>query len=109
GESSAAVAGEADHEEPLMVPGAILRTKVDHESFLTFGYEESELPFLVYADTFFTASDTGTNVLTFAEDDLWISGFVWPDNTVPLVGGTAAVVDEPVGEGHIVLFTDEPG
>lgn len=95
--------------EPLPVPGAVLRTRVDHEHFLTFGYDQDELPLLVNTDTFFTASETGTNVLTFAKENVVVAGYVWPDNTERLIGGTAAVVDEPVGQGHIVLFSDEPG
>jgi len=96
--------------EPLPVPGALLRTRIDHEHFLTFGYPQDELALLVNTDTFFTASDTGTNVLTFAEEgDLWLSGYLWPDNTERLIAGTAAVVDEPMGHGHLILFTDEPG
>ncbi|MCC5025849.1 MAG: hypothetical protein J6386_25060 [Candidatus Synoicihabitans palmerolidicus] len=58
---------EDEDAEPLPVPGAMLRVKVDHEHFITFGHEEDELPFLVNTDTFFTASETGINVLTFAE------------------------------------------
>ena len=102
------VEGEAGRDEVIEVPGALLRAIVDHDHFLTFGYAESEMAFLVNSDVFFTASDTGTNVVTFAEESLWLSGVVWPDNTEQLIAGTAAVVDEPLGEGHMVLFSDEP-
>lgn len=109
-----AKADDADGEdepdaEPLPVPGAMMRTMVDHDHFLSFGYEQDELPFLVNSDTFFTASETGFNVLKFPQENIRLAGYVWPDNTERLIGGTAAVVDEPVGRGHIILFSDEPG
>ncbi len=95
--------------EPLEVPGAFLRTVLDRDHFLSFGYKDDTMPMLVDSDLFLTASATGTNVLTFAEEGLWMSGVVWPGNTERSVAGTAAVVDEPLGDGHLVLFHDEPG
>lgn len=98
-----------EEEEVLGVPGALLRATIDQDHFLSFGYAEAEMPFLVDTDVFLTASDTGTNVVTFAEQDLWLSGVTWPGNSEELIAGAAAVIDEPLGEGHVVLFTDEPG
>lgn len=91
------------------IPGAVFRTILDQDHFLSFGYTEPELPFLVDTEVFYTASDTGTNVLTFAEEQVWLSGVIWADNSEQHIAGTAAVVDEPLGEGHVVLFSDEPG
>ncbi len=96
-------------DRPLPVPGALLRARIDREHFLGFGYAVEELPYLVEGDVFLSPSTTGTNVVVFAEQDLWIAGHLWPDNTARLLAGTAAIVDEPVGEGHIILFTDQPG
>jgi len=68
---------------------------------------------LVEGDTFFRTSKTGTNVLTFdtenADQSLRLAGFVWKDNTERLLRGTAAVIEEPLGEGHVILFSNEPG
>ena len=101
--------GEESMTEPLPVPGALLRAKLDHEHFLTFGYEAAEMAYLVNTDAFLLASETGTNVVSMAGEDLWLAGHIWPDNTEQLIAGTAAIVDEPVGDGHIILFSDEPG
>jgi len=99
--------------KPLPVPGAILRAQVDRFHFLSFGIEHDTLPLLVEGDTFFTASKTGTNVLTFDTPDpaipLRVAGFVWKDNTEVLLRGTAALIEEPLGDGHVVLFANEPG
>ncbi len=39
---------------------------------------------------------------------LTISGFVWEGNTERLLKGTAYLIDEPTGSGHVILFADEP-
>ena len=113
-ESDADAPGSADgdveeEDEPLPVPGALLRATVNHDHFLTFGYEQDMQPVLVATDAFYKKTDTGTNVLTFDAENLRLSGFVWPGNTERLLRGTAAVIDEPVEDGHLVLFADEPG
>lgn len=98
--------------KPLAVPGAILRAEVDHFHFLTFGIETPTLPILVEGDFFLRGSTSGTNVLRFPEqptDALRLAGFIWKDNTEPLIRGTAVVVEEPVGEGRVILMTQEPG
>jgi hypothetical protein len=106
--------GEAAPETELLpIPGAILRTRVDPFHFLAFGYEREWLPALVEGDLAFVPTRTGTNVVTFAAPDealpLRIAGFVWPDNTERLIRGAAAVVEEPLGEGRVILFAIEPG
>jgi hypothetical protein len=85
---------------------------VDHFHFLTFGIETPTLPILVEGDFFLRGSTSGTNVLRFPEqptDALRLAGFIWKDNTEPLIRGTAVVVEEPVGEGRVILMTQEPG
>lgn len=98
--------------QPLAIPGAILRAEVDRFHFLTFGIERDTLPLLVEGDLFLRPSTSGTNVLRFPEasaDPLRLAGFTWKDNTEPLVRGTAAVIEEPVGAGRVVLIAHEPG
>lgn len=111
--SAAGPTDEKKSKKPLPVPGAILRAKVDRFHFLSFGFEQDVLPVLVEGDTFFRTSKTGTNVLTFdtenADQALRLAGFVWKDNTERLLRGTAAVIEEPLGEGHVILFSNEPG
>lgn len=96
---------------PEAVPGAILRATVDRTTYLTYGYEEASLPVLVASGYFFRPSKEGTNAVVFGDDEaqaLRISGFVWPGNTERLLKGTAYVIEEPTGRGHVILFAEDP-
>ena len=96
---------------PEAVPGAIMRATIDRTTYLTFGYEDKELPVLLASGYFFRPSKEGTNAVVFAKDGnrpLRISGFVWPDNTERLLDGTTYVIDEPTERGHVVIYAEEP-
>jgi hypothetical protein len=88
-----------------------MRARVDRTTYLTYGYEESTLPVLVFSGYFFRPSKEGTNAVVFSgntDQPLRISGFVWPDNTERLLRGTAYVLDEPTGRGHVILYAEDP-
>jgi hypothetical protein len=96
---------------PEGVPGAILRATVDRTTYLTYGYEEPNLPVLISSGFFFRPSKEGTNAVVFSPDasqSLRISGFVWPNNTEKLLRGTTYLYEEPTGRGHVVLFAEDP-
>ena len=96
---------------PEAIPGAIMRATVDRTTYLTYGIETDELPVLLASGYFFRFSKDGTNALLFEQkpkNPLTISGFVWEGNTEKLLRGTAYVIDEPTGAGHIILFAEEP-
>ncbi|HEX8637508.1 MAG TPA: hypothetical protein VF692_05555, partial [Pyrinomonadaceae bacterium] len=96
---------------PEGVPGAIMRATVDRTSYLTYGLESDELPVLLSSGYFFRLSKEGTNALVFdaqPKKPLTVSGFVWEENTEKLLRGTAYVIDEPNGSGHVILFAEEP-
>ena len=110
--------GDFDRRKiPLAVPGAIFRATLNPDHFLTYGYDGREtLPVLVDTDQFLTLSKRGANVLTFPAapagnanpPSLRLAGFTWPDNTDKLIRGTAAMIEEPVGEGHVILTANGP-
>ena len=102
---------------PLAVPGATFLATVNRDHFLTYGYETDTLPVLVDTDQFLTLTKRGANVLTFApapakpdakSPPLRLAGFTWTDNTEKLIRGTAAVIEEPLGEGHVILTANGP-
>lgn len=96
---------------PEGIPGAIMRATVDRTTYLTYGIDQDELPVLLSSGYFFRYSKEGTNALVFdakPKKPLAISGFVWEGNTERLLKGTAYLIDEPLGSGHVILFADEP-
>lgn len=95
---------------PEAVPGAIMRATLDRRTPLTYGYEQETLPVLVDSAYFFRPSKEGTNAVIFPAEGartLHVAGFVWP-TTESLLRGTAYVIDEPTGRGHVVLFAEDP-
>ncbi len=95
---------------PVAVPGAIFRAMLNRDHFLTYGYERDALPTLVDTDQFLTPTRRGANVVTFPADGLALrlAGFEWPDNTERLLRGTASVIEEPLGSGHVILTENGP-
>ncbi len=96
---------------PVALPGAIMRATVDRTTYLTYGLEQDELPVLLSGGSFFRYSKEGSNALVFdakPKRPLTVSGFVWEGNTEKLLAGTAYIIDEPMGGGHVILFAEEP-
>jgi hypothetical protein len=96
---------------PEALPGAIMRATVDRTTWLNYGEDSNEIPVLLSSNYFFRYSKEGTNALLFEANPkrpLTISGFVWEGNTERLLKGTAYLIDEPTGGGHVILFADEP-
>ncbi|MBP6004557.1 MAG: hypothetical protein KA746_14075 [Pyrinomonadaceae bacterium] len=96
---------------PEGLPGAIFRATVDRTNYLTYGVNRDEMPVLLASGYFFRYSKEGTNALVFDANPkrpLTISGFVWEGNTERLLKGTAYVIDESLGSGHVVLFAEDP-
>ncbi len=108
-DSLLAVVSPGAQDAPAPVPGAHFEARLDRTHWLTFGYERPSLTVMVDGRNFFTLSSEGTNVAVFPDEDgFHRAGFVWPNNTERLLRGTAAVVVEPQGQGHVVLFQQEP-
>lgn len=96
---------------PVPLPGSIMRATIDRTTYLTFGLEQDELPVLLASGYFFRLSKEGSNAVIFdakPKRPLTLSGFVWEGNTERLLAGTAYVIDEPRGSGHVILFAEEP-
>lgn len=96
-------------KQPLPVPGAAFRAKVDRNHFLSFGHESEQITVLLGGDTFFLPSKEGANVVAFTgEGPLLVAGFEWPDNTEELLRGTSYIIAEPTGRGQVILFAEDP-
>lgn len=96
---------------PEALAGAMFRATVDRTTYLTYGVDRDEISVLLANGYFFRYSKEGTNVLVFDANPkrpLTVSGFVWEGNTERLLKGTAYVIDESMGGGHVVLFAEDP-
>jgi hypothetical protein len=93
-------------DAPLyQVRGSHFRVDVSAESALGLGRPREDM---VYNnnDPILEPSTTGSNVFTYPADDrFWHNGYTQREDTLK---GSAALVDEPVGDGHAVLFAFNP-
>ena len=96
-------------DTPESVPGIHADVLLDRTHWLTAGYQAPRLTVLVEGDDFFRPSRDGENVAVFPSAGPFVrAGFTWPGNTERLLRGTAFLIDEPLGSGHVILFTNEP-
>ena len=52
-------------------------------------------------------SHAADNILLVAKENTLVSGFAWPES-LERVKGSAYVLREPVGDGSVITFADEP-
>ena len=82
---------------------------LDRTHWLTHGLEQARVTVMLDGGTFYKLSKDGSNVGVFpSSGKLHRAGWVWPDNTERLMRGTAFLIEEPVGGGHVILFANEP-
>jgi hypothetical protein len=94
---------------PEAVPGIHADVLLDRTHWLTAGYDAPRMTVMVEGDLFLRPSKEGANVATFPTTGTLVrAGFTWPDNTERLLRGTSFLIDEALGGGHVVLFTNEP-
>ncbi|WP_424534488.1 M14 family zinc carboxypeptidase [Sphaerisporangium viridialbum] len=87
------------------VIGSHFRVDVANTSAVALGRPAEDFQFN-NGDPILTPSQTGVNVLTYpAGDTFWSNGYTVKSDTLK---GTAALVDEPTGNGHAVLFAYNP-
>ncbi|UCH09362.1 MAG: hypothetical protein JSU61_08970, partial [Fidelibacterota bacterium] len=108
-EEQAASSNEQDvprEYRPKTIPGAIFRVTLNHHHYLSFGYDEDTYV-LVWSDLIFLSSHDGYNVATFPKGGGKVSGFTW-EGAESQLSEKVYLVDEHLGEGHIILFADDP-
>ena len=96
-------------ESPEAVPGAILRVVLNTDHWLSAG-TDGEIGALVDGSRVFSPIklDDGTNVGRYAElEDLVLSGMVW-EEARPQLANKAFIIHEPVGDGQIIAFAEDP-
>ncbi|MEO8219089.1 MAG: hypothetical protein ABI718_18590, partial [Acidobacteriota bacterium] len=89
------------------IPGAAFRTTMNTQSYLTFGVPSPPAVLLQGSSALKPVSHTADNILLVQKQDALVSGFAWPES-LERVKGSAYVVREPVGDGVVITFADEP-
>jgi hypothetical protein len=100
---------QPERERPDAVPGAVLRVRLDPEHWLSAG-TDGEIHAIVESRRVFTPLklDKGTNVGVYAKkDEVVASGLVW-DEVRDLLAQKAFLMHQPIGEGHVVAFAEDP-
>ncbi|MEE9126173.1 MAG: M14 family metallopeptidase, partial [Planctomycetota bacterium] len=100
---------QPDKERPGRTPGAILRTRLDPEHWLAFGYDGGT-NVVTSSSRIYTPVklDKGTNVVVYEKrDKLLLSGFSWAASLDQLAE-KAYLVHQPHGRGHVVAFAEDP-
>ena len=94
---------------PYRVPGAIFSAQLDSDHWLSAGYDGDANVMVDTGNVFRPLAITdGTNVALYSrEDELVLSGFVWPDSASTFAGN-AYLMHQPHGSGHVVAFAEEP-
>ena len=96
-----------DERRPEYVPGTVFWASLDPRHFLGYGFEAARIPVLVQGRLFLKPSKEGANPLKFEREPLTLSGWTWPE-TERRLKGTAFVVDEPTGDGHVIMIAGSP-
>ena len=98
-----------EDESPEGVPGAILRTVLDTEHWLAAG-TDGEIGVLVEGSRVFRpiTLDDGANVGRYGDlDSLVLGGIVWEESR-PQLANKAFLIHQPVGQGQLVAFAEDP-
>jgi hypothetical protein len=105
----AATSPSASNAAPIELAGSHFDVVLDRTHWLTDGYEQPRLTVMMAGSSFFRLSKDGSNVAVFpTTGTLYRAGFEWPNNTERLLRGTAFLIEEPIGGGHLVLFANDP-
>ncbi|MPZ16746.1 MAG: peptidase M14 [Luteitalea sp.] len=100
---------EPEREQPFEIPGTLTRVLLDQEHWLSAG-TDGEIQAMVSGRRVFTPLklDKGRNVGLYAKrDQLVVSGLMWPESQT-LLANKAYLMHQPLGEGHVVGFAEEP-
>jgi len=95
-------------ESPDLIPGAIGRVKLNKKSFLSFGYDTDEIPVFLYSSNVLEARPGQKPAAVYPDAErLKMSGLIW-DISKQRLEKKVYASEEPLGEGHVILFAEDP-
>jgi Zinc carboxypeptidase len=86
------------------IPGSILEVKVDVTNPIAFG-STATLPIFFEQGPAFHVAGEAKSVASYTSDNPLLSGWILGG---PKLNGNSAIVEEPVGEGRLILFGFRP-
>jgi hypothetical protein len=96
-----------EERRPQYLPGTVFWATLDPRHFLAYGYPTTRIPVLVQGRLFLKLSKEGANPIKFDHAPLALTGWTWPETERRLLG-TAYAVDEPSGDGHVIMIEGSP-
>jgi hypothetical protein len=91
------------------LPGSHFDVVLDLTNWVTLGMERQRMPVLVGGSSVLGLSHDGGNVAVFpTTGTLKRGGFTFPENSERLLRGSAFIVQERMGRGNVVMFTNDP-
>jgi hypothetical protein len=96
-----------EERRPEYVPGTVFWASLDPRHFLAYGYDAARIPVLLQGRLFLKPSKEGANPLKFDRAPLALTGWTWPETERRLLD-TAYAVDEPTGDGHVIMIEGSP-
>lgn len=99
-----------DTRRPDIMPGALLRTAIDADTYLSAGYDHSAPVVFAAGDLVFAplSREAGINVVRFAAaDQLLASGYLWAENRRQMAF-KPYMVAQSAGSGLAIGFVQDP-
>ncbi|HLO99392.1 MAG TPA: hypothetical protein VK171_12420, partial [Fimbriimonas sp.] len=110
GDSPSSVATFSNGSETRSIPGSLFKAQLEPRSLLSSGYAGTEISVPVDGSSFPKARKEGGAVVKFADADpkKLLTGWSWGEESEKALNGAVWMHDEPVGQGHIVWFSQDP-
>jgi hypothetical protein len=96
-----------DERRPEYIPGTVFWASLDPRHFLAYGYDATRIPVLLQGRLFLKPSKEGANPMKFDREPMTLTGWTWPE-TERRLKDTAFAVDEPTGDGHVIMLVGSP-
>lgn len=101
---------ENKKKQRFSVPGAIFRTIINTDTWMTAGLDK-ELPVLVNSANIYLPSDDPPSsvrrvVVSYAEDQILAAGHAW-EESIERMPGTVFAYEERVGGGRVIAFAED--
>jgi hypothetical protein len=99
---------DGEGAQRFTVPGAIFSAELDHERWLSAGYEGEAVPALVTSDRIYLAPDGPPSSArrVVARYGAKLSGHAWPESLERLPNAVFAY-EERVGRGRVIAFAED--